>query len=348
MEAISALEAMRLEEGGKLPLLDVRSPGEFAKGHLPGSYNGPILDNPERHEVGLTYKTQGQDAAVELGYRLVLPKKENRVGDWAKFLQRQPTPLVTCWRGGLRSGIAQEWLTQAGVRAVKVQGGYKALRAILLQQIEKPWTGHVIAGTTGSGKTEFLRTLAVPEAVDLEELAQHRGSSFGGLFRAPQPAQQTFENELGMRLLRLQEPRLILEDESRLVGRCVVPDAFYERMRLMPRVVLERPLEERVQKLKRDYVTDPLEKFSAHDVEARLVAALLSLRNRLGGADTQTIRAEVEAAFRGEASHEAWIETLLTRYYDPLYRHSMERRAGPIAFTGDERAVREWLRQNRR
>ena len=230
MEAIGALEAMRLQAEGELPLLDVRSPGEFAKGHLPGSFNGPILNNEERHEVGLTYKTQGQDTAVELGHRLVLPQKEARVAAWAEYLNQQATPLVTCWRGGLRSGIAQEWLVQAGVPAVKVRGGYKAIRALLLEAIEKPWTGHVIAGPTGSGKTEFLRSLNLPQAIDLEELADHRGSSFGGLFRAPQPAQHILrrqhgaanQRQLGWRLAPAQaRDDILCRDQSLSVWRAL-------------------------------------------------------------------------------------------------------------------------------
>jgi tRNA 2-selenouridine synthase len=341
---ISAHAAMRLQKAGKLALLDVRSEGEFGHGHILGSENAPILKNEERHLVGLTYKQVGQDAAIRLGHELVDPVRPERVAAWSEYLRTQGTPLVACWRGGLRSGLAQSWLKEAGTAALRVEGGYKALRAVLLAELGKARRGVVITGNTGSGKTDFLSSLERPQAIDLEALAGHRGSSFGGLFRAPQPAQQTFENAIAQKLFGLSEDApLVLEDESRLVGRCVIPDVFYGKMMHFPRAELVTPFARRVENIRREYVDEPLRSMEAEDVHRRLEAALLTLKNRLGGADTKELQELLRAAFRGEASHEAWIEKLLERYYDPLYAHSMARRKSEVVFRGDERALRDWL-----
>lgn len=344
MRTISAHAAMRLQKSGKLPLLDVRSEGEFETGHLVGSTNLPILTNEERHRVGLTYKQEGQDEAIRLGHELVDPARPARVAGWAEFLKEQSTPLVACWRGGLRSGLAQSWLHEAGVPALRVEGGYKALRAIILEELAKERPGIVIAGNTGSGKTEFLRNLRSKNTVDLEALANHRGSSFGGYQSGTQPAQQTFENALGQELFTKKPGApLVVEDESRLVGRCVIPDSFFTPMAHFPRVELETPFAVRVQNIKKEYVTDPLREANEQGVHDKLKSSLLSLRNRLGGADTRELEGMLTAAFRGEESHEAWIEKLLHRYYDPLYAHSAARRKSEIVFRGEAAELRRWL-----
>lgn len=342
LRTISAKEALATSKNGLLSILDVRAPVEFAKAQIPGSFNSPILTDSERHQVGLCYKMQGQPAAIALGHQMVDPLRPARVQAWKTHLKHQARPILTCWRGGLRSELAQAWLHEAGFEAEKVEGGYKALRAELLQFLEAPYSGFVLAGPTGSGKTQFLRSLNSPNLIDLESLAGHRGSTFGGLFLPEQPAQQTFENALAMSL-RQAGPNLLIEDESRLVGRCVVPDDFFAQMKAMPRVVLEVPMAERLSCLKAEYVEGPLLKVAPRQVREGLVASLRQLKNRLGGAGTKELEDLLNGAFAGTNSHEAWITQLLERYYDPMYAYSLARVNAPVAFRGDHQAVREYL-----
>ncbi|RZA06992.1 MAG: tRNA 2-selenouridine(34) synthase MnmH [Proteobacteria bacterium] len=343
LPTLGAMEALRLLKAGNA-FLDVRSEGEFAAGAIPGSSNGPILTNDERHLVGTTYKQIGSAEAVALGHKLVDPHRPARVAGWAAKLAGQAVPLVACWRGGMRSGLAQSWLAEAGVPAVKISGGYKALRAILLEEIARPRAGLVIAGNTGSGKTKLLRSLKSASVVDLEDMAGHRGSSFGGLFLPEQPSQGTFENRLGLALFSTEEgQRLLLEDESRLVGRCVIPDPFYKSLSALPRFELETPFFERVQNIYEEYVEGPLRSFPPELVHEKLDGSIEALRNRLGGADTNELRAMLKDSFQKKAPHEAWIEFLLRRYYDPLYAYAMARHPHKILARGSASELKSFL-----
>lgn len=343
---ISATEAMRLQKAGKLPLLDVRAEGEFADGHIAGSFNAPILNDGERHQVGLTYKQQGQDAAVRLGHALVDPLRPARVSGWSSFLGHQETPLVMCWRGGLRSTLAQSWLKEAGLATLRIEGGYKALRGEILRELARPRRGLVITGNTGSGKTELLRRLHSPRAVDLEALAHHRGSSFGSSPENPQPAQQSFENALGQILAeRSPAEPLLLEDESRLIGRCVIPEPFFDGMLKLPRVELETPFAERVKNIRQEYVDEPLARFAPEKVRTSLSDSIAALRTRLGGADTKDLLEKLSAALEGSGAHEDWISQLLQRYYDPRYDYARTRAGSPLAFRGDAAALAAYLRK---
>lgn len=336
-----------LEAAREIALLDVRAPVEFAKGHLPGSWNAPILNDNERHLVGIRYKAEGQDAAIALAYELVGPHREERVARWAEGLRREKIPVLTCFRGGLRSRTAQDWLKAAGVSVDRLSGGYKSLRQELLGEIAKPRSGFVLAGFTGSGKTRFLRSLKHPNALDLEGMAGHRGSAFGGIDLPEQPAQQTFENALGLALYHTARGAILLESESRLVGRCVVPDSFFDQMRAFPRVVLEATMEERITLLFHEYVRAPLAKTESDTHFRRLDAALQTIRARLGGLKHQEIRALLAKAFQSgdEGAHREWIRRLLVDYYDPLYEHSIARSQGEVVFRGKAEACREWLRE---
>lgn len=343
------------------PLLDVRAPVEFGKGAFPGAINLPLLEDDERHRIGICYAREGQDAAIALGHRLVSGSvREARLHAWLGWFQRHPEGVLYCFRGGLRSRTVQQWLAQAGCERPLVVGGYKAMRRFLLQSFERDIQRQplrLLCGRTGTGKTRVIE--AVPDSIDLEGLAHHRGSAFG---RRPggQPAQIDFENALAIALLRHRadgEHPLLLEDESRLIGRCYLPPVLQARMKQAPRVVVEESLDSRVQVTLEDYVLAPLAEFRAvygeEQAAQRLGASLLDsldrIRKRLGGARHAALRVILEDALEqqrdsGEvARHRDWILPLLRDYYDPMYDYMLDHHTGPVCFRGSRQAVQAWL-----
>ncbi|HEY5680122.1 MAG TPA: tRNA 2-selenouridine(34) synthase MnmH [Pseudomonadales bacterium] len=331
-----------LAEGARF--IDVRAPSEFTRGAVPGAINLPILDDDERHEVGSTYNNEGHNAAVALGYRLVSGAvRQARVAAWAEALDAYPEAWIYCWRGGQRSQIAQEWLHEAGYEVPRVEGGFKALRQCCLEVLARaphalPWL--VLAGRTGSGKTVLIRER--PDSIDLEGQANHRGSAFGGR-SCTQPSPISFENALAVAFLDLDSQRLIVEDESRTIGRLALPAAWHERMQTAPVVVVEADLSERVENIRREYVDEPLaEGVTPGDLQARYQGALERISRRLGG---DRCRAVARALAEGFASghHHAWIEQLLLWYYDPMYDYQLSKKQDRIVMQGDRDAVREFL-----
>ena len=325
-------------------LLDVRAEVEFADGHVPGSVNLPLLTNSERHSVGLSYKTEGQEAAIRLGHSLVDPHRAERVEGWRKFLTAQPFPVLTCFRGGLRSEITQRWLAESGLEVPRVRGGYKALRQALFREWSNPLAGYVVAGLTGSDKTGFLCSLRSARAIDLEGLAMHRGSAFGGLFQpGPQPSQQSFENSVALPLFQQGSGDFLFEDESRLVGRCMIPQPFFEKLQMLPRIFLVKTEEERIAHIHHVYVATPLLTLSPERVMGDLLGALNTLKNRLGGLAAAEVEAEIRAAF-ASGDHGGWIKRLLHDYYDKLYTHAMARYPYEPVFRGNAAECEAFLR----
>lgn len=339
------------------PLLDVRSEGEFNDGALPNSVNIPILNNTERHEVGLCYKEHGQEKAIELGFKLVNAEiKEERIRRWKDFLKNHPNAALFCWRGGLRSKIAAEWLAESGVQVPRVRGGYKALRRYLLQSIDtisEAAVFHVVTGKTGSGKTHLLHALEANGAkvLDLEGYAKHRGSAFGRLPIA-QPAQVTFENLVAARLVELHKGPgpIIVEDESRMVGKIKLPDSLFIKMKEAPLIVLETGEIERVDNIIKDYIEYHLTSAPAsHDrftyLEEFLCGSLLRIRDTLGTERWKEIDLKIRAAIAKQRVgqdarvHEEWITKLLSDYYDPFYEGHLMRGATRVLFRGGRQAI---------
>ncbi|MCB1637923.1 MAG: tRNA 2-selenouridine(34) synthase MnmH, partial [Thiothrix sp.] len=227
------------------PLLDVRAPVEFGAGAFPGSVNLPLINDTEREAVGRCYKQAGQDAAIALGLALISGDvKAGRIAAWKTFLQAVPAQerVLYCFRGGLRSRIAQQWIyAHTGLVCPRIRGGYKALRRYLLDQLEilpGQFQNWVLSGRTGCGKTRFLSDFR--QQIDLEGLANHRGSAFGPNI-TPQPTQIAFENALAIALLRQRDagqPALLFEDESRNIGSVHLPPSLLEALRESPLVVL--------------------------------------------------------------------------------------------------------------
>lgn len=327
------------------PLIDVRSPAEFRRGSVPAAVNLPLLTDAERDAVGKTYKTDGHDAAVALGHDLVADDaKASRVAAWRAFAVDNPNALISCWRGGLRSQIAQSWLADDGIDLPRVAGGFKALRHCCLDTIQAAGQTRrfvVVGGRTGSGKTRLVQ--AAQYHVDLEGIANHRGSAFGG-FPTPQPSPVTFENALAVAFLRLSpdEP-VVVEDESRTIGRLAIPVALYNTLQHAPIVLLEVDDADRVDNIYREYVVD------ADDPEPHLTASLSRIERRLGGVRYRELSALMEIAFRADTSsrrdaHHEWIRRLLEYYYDPMYDYQLAGKQDRVVMRGDPVEVADYLR----
>lgn len=347
-------------------LLDVRSPIEVGRGALPGAVSLPLMTDAERHLVGIRYKEAGQQAAIELGYELVGDALAERVAAWRGVIDAgRPQTAIACWRGGLRSRLVVQFVDRD--RAAQVAGGYKALRAYLMQTLPSALTHRrlvVLSGLTGVGKTRLLRRLVrgaggagegrAPaatglQALDLEGLARHRGSAFGH-GEVAQPSQQTFENALAAELVLDPAGRLVLEDESRFVGVRALPDALFAAMCAAPVVVLEAGLAERSMAIYAEYVAEPTARLGREAVAADLMSSSLKLKRRMGAAGVQDVVARIGALAGSDATwtdpeaHALWIGALLEGHYDPLYRRSLVKLARPVLFAGDEEAVTGWLR----
>lgn len=343
-----------------VPMLDVRAPVEFAKGSFPTAVNAPLMNDDERHEVGICYKEKGQDAAIELGHRLVSGDlKEERITAWRRFVTDHPNGYLFCFRGGLRSRLTQQWIQEAGLDYPLISGGYKALRRFLIDQLEElieKSEFRIISGRTGTGKTRVLNQL--PNPVDLEGLANHRGSSFGREV-TPQPTQIDFENRLAVAMLKAHHNvggPVYLEDESRLVGRCALPHSLRERMAGAPLLVLEQPMEERIRIIREDYVVKMVADYTHrdgqeagwHNFEDYLLSALDRVKKRLGGERHQALRSQMEDALKAQlatgsvSGHDGWIQSLLEDYYDPMYDYQLEQKAGRILVRGGPESIYQW------
>ena len=230
-----------LDAARSFPILDVRSPSEYTRAHIPGAISFPIFDDAERAAVGTCYKQQGKDQAIELGLEFVGPKLAKWVKE-GKKLAVDGTVLVHCWRGGMRSS-SMAWLFEtAGLRVKLLVGGYKAYRNFVLEVLEKPIPIRVLGGKTGSGKTEILLEMKTRgfQVVDLEGLAHHRGSAFGHLGLAPQPTSEHFENLVVRELRGMDYAKEIwMEDESRHIGKVFMSAPFYEQLRQAPILFLD-------------------------------------------------------------------------------------------------------------
>lgn len=343
------------------PLLDTRSPVEFAAGAFPTAVNLPLMSDEERRQVGICYKQHGQRAAIELGHRLVAGDvRARRIERWCQFARENPEGYLYCFRGGLRSATVREWLCEAGVDYPLVEGGYKAMRRFLLESLEQTVTAGgflLVAGKTGSGKTRVID--AVPGAIDLEGLAKHRGSSFGRLLDE-QPSQIDFENALAVSLLRLidrDDRTVLLEDEGRLIGRISLPSTLREKMQRSPLLVVEESLVSRVSVIVEDYIDNLGARYrnrygSAGDLRHRqhLGEGLERIKKRLGGTLYARIDQLLREAFSSaqpetaEELHRQWIELLLVEYYDPMYEYQMSKREGRIIARGTRLEIIERAR----
>ena len=311
VKRISITEFVSMME--QYPILDVRSPSEYAHAHMKNAYSVPLFTDEERKVVGTAYKQQGKQPAIKLGLHYFGVKMTSMVGEVEALLAASPDPnnkvvLVHCWRGGMRSaGVA--WLLDLyGYTVYTLAGGYKAYRNWVLAQFSMEYKFKVIGGYTGSGKTETLHALqALNEPIiDLEGLAHHKGSTFGNLGQPVQPSQEQFENLLAQSLYKISTSKsyIWIEDESRRIGLVNIPPQLFEQIRKSKLYFLDISFTQRLQFILMGYG-----KFE----KDKLMSAILRINKRLGGLETKTainylIEDDVESSFK-----------ILLTYYDKLY-----------------------------
>lgn len=303
-----------LQKAQTLPVIDVRSPGEYEHAHIPGAVNIPLFDNEERALVGTKYKNAGKDSAVLLGLDLVGPKLAGFVKGSKKLNPQTKEVLVHCWRGGMRSGSFAWLLQTAGLTPATLEGGYKAYRNTVLSAFAEPRKLVILGGKTGSGKTDMLKELARQgeQIIDLEGLAHHKGSTYGAIGQLPQPATEQFENLIFREWQALDPTRQIwIEDESRNVGSCFIPMPFWQQMRAAPVAFVDVPKAVRVQRLVAEYTGID---------HGLLVEATERISKRLGGKITKDA---LDALIRNDY---ATVADLTLDYYDKAYLHGLSQR----------------------
>lgn len=348
-----------------VPFLDVRAEVEYAKGAFPTAHNVPILNDEERRLVGTCYKEQGRDAAIELGHSLVNGAvKDARVDAWCAFAKSHPNTHLYCWRGGMRSNFARQWMHEAGVDVALIKGGFKALRRVLIDETEQAAHAPMlrIGGKTGTAKTVLINEIEA--SIDLEAHANHRGSSFGRRVSGIN-SQINFENSLGIDLIQKRhaypERTLVLEDEGRRIGACAIPDLFFDALHANPVAIVEMPLEVRSRHIANAYVVEMSREFAdayPQDHWQRFVTYLTEsldrVKKRLGSERHKKISGLMSHALdthksRGDTSaHLDWITALLSDYYDPMYDYQLSRQPARIAFRGSYEEVLDWAREKSR
>lgn len=352
-----AIQKLTIEEFLKLakqyPVLDVRSPGEYSHAQIPGAYNLPLFTDEERKVVGTTYKQQSREAAIKTGLDYFGVKMKKMVEEAEKIVcslklvventtpqeplttnfkpQTSNIVLIHCWRGGMRSaGVA--WLLDLyGFKVYTLVGGYKAYRKWVLAQFEKEYNFKIIGGYTGSGKTLLIHELIKQNktVIDLEDLANHKGSAFGAIKDKPQPRQEMFENTLAHALadtgdLILDNNHLqpvssdqypvsciYLEDESQRIGNLQIPMPLWYTMRKAPVIFLDIPFKKRL-----DYIT---EEYGKMDKE-RVAEAIVRIQKRLGGLETKNA---LQHLWEGKLKD---CFGILLRYYDKWYNKGLNNR----------------------
>ena len=305
------------------PVFDVRSPGEYLHAHMPKAYSLPLFDDEQRKVVGTNYKQKSRQEAIKIGVEYFggkMRKMIEMVERIMKMVQHyEGTVLIHCWRGGMRSA-AVAWLMDIyGYEVYVLNGGYKAYRQFVLASFEKQYSFQLLGGYTGSGKTELLQELKMLfyPVIDLEEIAQHRGSAFGGIGMEAQPSQEMFENLLSRDLEKYskanQQP-IWLEDESQRIGALNIPHPIWQQMRNSSVCFIEMPMLLRLENIIKLY--GDLEK-------EKLIEASERIRKRLGPLETTTVIALLENNNIRDAFG------ILLKYYDKQYGKSLQNRENP-------------------
>ncbi len=319
IQKINTQEFLHLSR--KMPVFDVRSPGEYNHAHIPGAHSLPLFTDEERKIVGTAYKQESREQAIKIGldfFGIKMRKMVEEVESIVNSKDKNSCVLVHCWRGGMRSaGVA--WLLDLyGYKVFTLSGGYKEYRKWTAEQFEKNHPINILSGNTGSGKTWVLHELkkSGEQMIDLEMLAHHKGSAFGDLGEKPQPTQEMFENLLATELYSINKENenkdfIWIEDESQRIGNLNLPNLFWNQMRNANIYFLDISFEERLKNIK-----DVYGKFE----KEKLINAIIRIQKRLGGLDTKNA-----INFLLEDNLTACFSILLT-YYDKLYKKGLNKR----------------------
>jgi tRNA 2-selenouridine synthase len=333
--AITKIDMQRfLDLQLQMPVFDVRSPGEYVHAHIPGAFSLPLFTDEERKVIGTLYKHQGQQRAIKEGLdffgpnmRAMVTQVEKTVETWANCAQqlKEPIPntlaprqpvIVHCWRGGMRSGAVAWLLSLYGFEVYQLTGGYKVFRNWALEQFQKNYHFRILAGYTGSGKTMLLHQLKEKSEliIDLEQLAHHKGSAFGGIGQPPQPTQEMFENLLAVELANIGERSCWIEDESQRIGQLHIPHSLWKTMRNKPLFFVDIPFEERLRFITEDY---------GHCDPEKMKLSIERIQKRLGPLETKTALQHLQ---QGELQH---CFAILLKYYDKYYHKGLYNRENP-------------------
>ncbi len=343
------------------PMLDTRAPIEFAQGAFPHTQNLPIMNDKERELVGTCYKNKGQDDAILLGHKLLQgDTKQARIDAWIEFIKQHPNGALYCFRGGMRSQLTQQWIYQAtGIDYPRLKGGYKALRRYLIDETERIMTSTkaiVIGGQTGCGKTVLLNK--IHQQIDLEGLANHRGSAFGNT-TTPQPSQIAFENKLAIALIKKQHhPQLIFEDEGANIGMVHIPDCVKNKTAQADLILLEASVQERIQVSMEAYVIQMYDNFRAQDADNGFenfsnywLNSLQKIQKRLGLERYKSMQQQVQLALNEHQNSNSFdgflpiVKSLLVDYYDPMYHYQIQQKLDRVIFKGNRQAVLDYIQQ---
>ena len=344
---------------GDTPLIDTRAPIEFDQGAFPYTTSLPLMSDKERELVGTCYKNKGQEKAIELGHELVQGEvKQERLDTWLEFIKNNPNGALYCFRGGLRSQITQQWIYEAsGINYPRIKGGYKALRRFLIDETDRIMgqvTPIVIGGQTGCGKTLLLDQLK--DTIDLEGLANHRGSAFGNT-TTPQPTQINFENTLAIELIKKQaNSRLVFEDEGSNVGTVHIPQCVQDKTSQTELILLEASVAERLEVSMDAYVINMQQDFITQDTTNGFdnfsnywLNSLEKIQRRLGLERYKSLLQLVNSAlvkYKEQGDPEGFypvVEELLVGYYDPMYAYQIQKKMDRVVFKGNANEVLTYL-----
>lgn len=345
----------------KIPLIDVRAPIEFKKGSFPNAINLPLLTDEERHLIGLKYKNSGNKEAISLGHKIVTGEvKQSRIKAWLDFKKEKKNALLYCFRGGQRSKIAQEWISEYYPDVVRLEGGYKAFRNYLMEEIDnspKYLKAIVLGGYTGSGKTIFLNK--IENSIDLEGIANHRGSSFGKKI-TEQPTQIDFENSLAYKLIQKVNKgfsNLLFEDEGNYIGGVYIPKNLAEYLSNASMIVLETSFEERVDITFDEYILKAQLNYEKEFKDNYLTlwcmdikTSMSRIQKRLGSVRYKVLGELFDLALieqndkRSLEKYKEWIAYLLKEYYDPMYEYQLKKNKKRIIFKGTSSDILNYLK----
>ncbi len=306
-----------LDKADGIPVLDVRSPSEYLKGHIPGAISLPLFSDDERKIVGTLYKNQGREEAIQKGFEILAGKYSELLHTGIEIAKSSEL-LFYCWRGGMRSSSLGWLFGQHNIQVGILEGGYKSYRRLIRSTLKNKFDLRLVGGKTGSGKTEILKELEKKgeQIIDLEKLANHKGSAFGSLGEEEQPSNEQFENLILFALHKLDfSKRIWIEDESRSIGRVFIPPELYLQMRESPVYYIEMNMIKRTERLVNDYGRFPKED---------LIKAFEKISRKVGG---QHLQEAIDSIKNNNLSKA--VEIALS-YYDKTYNYGFDKRRSEL------------------